>query len=162
MQSSSSEPSFSSSTGISRPQDFREQVPFDTCMLWTIQFISVESSPLYEITRSFSWKSPGAAGWSYAHSQVLVCPKCLRQWAHLAFQELSRTDVEHHCLWPTAAFCSNCEVESERAPPGSILLDYGWGIGNIDLPLLWALPEELLKREFMIHLNYFEKEFRDA
>jgi hypothetical protein len=42
-------------------------------------------------------------------------------------------------------------------PPGSIIPDIGYpGWGFIDIPLLEALPVDLLKREFDIHMAYSE------
>ena len=89
---------------------------------------------------------------------VLVCPKCLKQWAHLDFQAVLRKGDREDCLWPIGAFCENCAITDKDSPPaGSILIYYGYGC-NIDEALLDVLPTELLKREFKIHLRWAEKE----
>lgn len=107
---------------------------------------------LYEVERERGWQNdPESLGWSWAQSRALVCPKCLSIWAVMAFE-----GDEYIC--PAGAFCDKHPPSERyqtfagfRVIPGSILPDY-W----IDLPLLAALPEELLKRELLLTLRQLE------
>jgi hypothetical protein len=80
-----------------------------------------------------------------AVSQLLICPRCHKTWAKLEFDG-------DRCAWPVAQFCENCNEPDEWIPvPGSLLNEEGWGI--IDDSLLAALPEELVRREFNLHIK---------
>lgn len=120
------------------------------CQKYETQRLAVERFPLFEVERSFSWRSKDG-GWSCAHSNVLVCPSCLRQWAHLQF-------AKDKVLWPIGAYCERCVPEDTRnyPVPGSILFYHGYGC-NIDEALLDVLPEPLLRREFDLHMKYLER-----
>jgi hypothetical protein len=51
-----------------------------------------------------------------------------------------------------AQFCEDCNERDEWVPvPGSIFSEEGWGI--IDDSLLAVLPEELIAREFYLHIK---------
>ena len=89
-----------------------------------------------------------------AKSHMLICPKCKHKWAEL---ELYPEDGQQELLWPVAQTCENCSIEDEWMPvPGSLLVEEGWGI--IDDSLLAALPEELLRREFWLHIKAYERQ----
>lgn len=80
-----------------------------------------------------------------ATSQLLVCPACHTIWARLIM-------VDPQPAWPVAQTCEACTLSDEWIPvPGSLLVEEGWGI--IDDSLLQALPEELLRREFDLHMR---------
>ena len=80
-------------------------------------------------------------------SHVLVCPACTRIWAMLQLPE------DRFC-WPRAVFCGCISHTDEWHPvPGSLLVEEGWGV--IDDSLLNALPPELVKREFDLHLKVY-------
>lgn len=88
-------------------------------------------------------------------SRVLVCPRCLISWAHLDFKH-QHGRLPADCLEPTGHFCGECGpgLQEDETPPGSIL----WYPGHdLDLPLLYALPEDLLRREFFIHLKHLRQ-----
>lgn len=132
-------------------------LPFGTCLQWYKQLVAVAGFPLYTIERSFSWQEEGMPGWSFTYSRVLVCPRCLKQWAHLAFQNSEPGGgLPLGCLEPTGVFCGDCGPGREGKVAGS-LLDAPYSSG-VDLPLLYALPEPLLRREFELHLKHYERE----
>lgn len=117
----------------------------------SLQTLFLPGVILSEVERPRSWQSdPDSLGWSYAHSQALVCPRCLKQWAVLSFSE-----AEHHVQ---GAWCERCQPAqvSEGIIPGSILGNY-----NIDEPLLESLPPELLKREALLHLREYARRIHD-
>ena len=95
---------------------------------------------LFELDRARSWPGDTFGGWNYAHSRALICPKCLSQWAILAFEG-------DEILHPQGAFCA-------AHGDGRLLLEFG----AIDLPLLAAMPEPLLKRELILTINRLENE----
>lgn len=146
---SSSPVDSSSGSGYAKPP-----LPFDTCEQWEKQLLLVEGQPA-EIIRSFSWRYD-SPGWSFAGNQMLVCPRCQRIWAYLDFGQPKGQGEPAGCLWPTAAFCERCPGDG-RWPAGSILIGYSADGSNFDLPLLFALPEPLLRREMMLHF----REMRD-
>lgn len=86
----------------------------------------------------------------FAHSESFICPRCTKKWATLIF------DDEIFC-WPRAAFCVECEPPDDphykrwHPVPGALLQSVGWAI--IDLSLLEALPELLLRREFILTIR---------
>jgi hypothetical protein len=58
-------------------------------------------------------------------------------------------------VWPVAQFCELCNERDDWIPvPGSLLHEEGWGI--IDDSLLAALPEELVRREFLLHIKVYQ------
>lgn len=104
----------------------------------------------FQVWRRHAWPAE-PNGWHQAHSYCLVCPGCLRVWAEV------RLDSDPWC-YAVPGFCEECQSPPEThwllGVKGSILLEEG--LGNVDLPLLDALPEELLRREFRIHLQALE------
>lgn len=120
----------------------------DRCSTYSKMLLAVEGFPLYEIFRSFSWRSE-SGGWTATRSSILVCPSCTRSWAHLKFEGEAY-------LYAEAAFCERCprpaDLWQSFPPAGSILTWHGYGC-NIDSALVDVLPEPLLKREFLLHLN---------
>ena len=85
-----------------------------------------------------------------ACSQLLVCPACSRPWAMLHLLD------EDPFVWPYAAFCGCIPYRDDWRPvPGSILIEEGWGL--IDESLLAALPPELVRREFDLHLKAYSQ-----
>lgn len=119
----------------------------------TPQTLFISGLPPIQVQRPRAWTYDESEpkGYSYAHSLALVCPKCLAQWAVLSFAE-----PDHHVqgMW-----CSRCTPADPTFHPGmipgSILGTY-----NIDYPLLEALPEALLRREFELHLKEYERRLR--
>lgn len=113
------------------------------------QRLLVEGAP-YEIDRPRSWPSEFADdSWMFAASVALICPRCLRMWAVLAFE--GDADIR-----PEGAYCRrhiprDLWFSNRPRVPGSILTGYSW-----DRPLLAALPEPLLRREFELHLQRLE------
>lgn len=106
-----------------------------------IQRISISGGPLYEIDRSRSWGSEDV-GYHVAQSACLVCPRCTMVWAHL--------DLGGE-LWPQGVFCASCGGFDRLSPvAGSIIQQVSYLA--FDEPLLEALPEDLLRREFDLHL----------
>jgi hypothetical protein len=82
-----------------------------------------------------------------ATSCLLVCPACRRSWAELKF-------VDDSFVWPRSQFCEQCWHTDEWHPvPGSLFVEEGWGV--IDDSLLKALPDDLLLREFNLHLKAY-------
>lgn len=85
-----------------------------------------------------------------AKSHALFCPGCQTVWAILKF-------VDDNEVWPVAQFCERCRPPAFEAGwfpvPGSILVEEGWGV--VDESLLTALPPELVKREFTLHLGAY-------
>lgn len=133
--------------------------PFSTCEQWQAQTLLVEGQ-VAEITRSFSWRTEGD-GWSYAGNRLLVCPRCQRTWAFLDFGQPMGFEEPAGCIWPVAAVCERCPAVGP-VPAGSLLQAISADGRNFDLPLLWALPESLLRREFNLHLTALEKEITDG
>lgn len=89
-----------------------------------------------------------------AHSHMLVCPACRDQWAELKF-------VQDRLVFPRAQFCEGCRLnihdlnETDRGwypVPGSLFVEEGWGV--IDDSLLRVLPDELVQREFRLHMEH--------
>lgn len=103
----------------------------------SLQTLWIDGLPPAEFTRERSWPSD-FGGWNYAHSLVLVCPRCLARWAVLAFDEED--------MHPQGVYC-------EHHGDGR-LIHAG---GAIDHPLLNALPEALLRREFELTLKELER-----
>ena len=82
-----------------------------------------------------------------AKSHALFCPSCKEVWAVLRF-------LDENEVWAVNQFCEHCKPEREleavwHPVPGSILVEEGWGL--IDEALLYALPEPLVKREYLLH-----------
>ena len=98
---------------------------------------------LWQVDRWFSF----ADSHKVAVSHCLVCPACGRTWATLSFPD-------DRLIWPVAAFCG-CTQDADdwRPVPGSILVEEGYG--EVDDSLLNALPGDLLRREFELHLKAF-------
>jgi len=98
---------------------------------------------LYHVERHHSFSNSTHV----AVSTILVCPACTRTWAML----LLEGDT---FAWPRSAFCGCISYADEWHPvPGSILIEEGWGV--IDDSLLAALPDELVKREFQLHMQAY-------
>ena len=109
------------------------------------QTILLDGFPPTELFRERSWPSEySPEAWNYANSLALICPRCLRQWAVLAFAG----DLDIH---PQGAYC-------EAHGDGRLLL----ALGPVDWPLLSALPEALARREFYLTLQYLEKEIENG
>lgn len=83
-----------------------------------------------------------------AKSHTLFCPRCCQIWAILKFPD-------DECVWPVPQFCENCQPEEGtwQPVPGSLLAEEGYGV--IDESLLVALPPDLLRREFTLHLRNY-------
>lgn len=102
------------------------------------QTLLIEGS-IFTIERARSWPSEYSDdAYNYAHSLALICPRCLERWAVMAFEG----DNDLH---PQGAYCAN-------HGDGRLLLNFG----PIDIPLLLALPLELLKRELLLTLKRLE------
>lgn len=73
-----------------------------------------------------------------------VCPKCLRMWAILDIGGTYSIQGQ---------FCQRCSFTYDLygAVPGSLLDDYS--SQTVDWDLIRYLPEELLKREFDLHVR---------
>lgn len=90
-----------------------------------------------------------------AKSHALFCPACQEVWAILKFE-----DDDDDYVWPVAQFCEHHKPEGLTKQsgwfpvPGSILVEEGWGV--IDDSLLRALPKELLRREFDLHVRAYQ------
>lgn len=86
-------------------------------------------------------------GWIPTHSMLLVCPTCGKSWASVMHADDPK-------LWPEAALCAECPLESDLrisfTPPGSLLISWGY-VDLLDHELLAALPISLLRREFLLH-----------
>lgn len=99
------------------------------------QTLFLNGFPPFEVERERSWQADDPSAWNYSHSLALICPKCLSQWAILAFEG---DEVIH----PQGAFC-------QQHGDGRIFLR----LGAIDQPLLSVLPEALLRREFHLTMK---------
>lgn len=100
----------------------------------------------WAIEREHSFPGQGD-GWHEAKSYSLHCPRCGSRWADVIF-------AGETLVWPVAQTCESCQVEDEWMPvPGSLLVEEGYGV--IDTALLAALPEELVRREFQLHLKAY-------
>lgn len=126
-------------------------MPFDTCAVWDRQTIFIVGEEPVELLRSFSWRTEGD-GWSYVGNRMLVCPRCKRIWAYLDFGKAMGWEEAENCLWPVPAFCSRCPAPGP-VPSGSLLVAEDADGRNFDLPLLFALPERLLRREVDLHFT---------
>lgn len=77
-----------------------------------------------------------------------MCPTCKQVWAILQF-------VDEVDCWPVGQYCERCGGTSEWNPvPGSLLFEEAWGV--IDDALLHALPDNLVEREFKLHLEAYK------
>lgn len=113
------------------------------------QMVMVEGKTYY-LHRNHAFPGHTLDGWHVASSQILVCPTCWEPWAVLKF-------VDDQQAWPTAQFCRSCSPPADNnwyPVPGSILVEEGWGV--IDTALLAALPEDLLRREFNLHMKAYQ------
>lgn len=111
------------------------------------QAVTLSMVGSFAIHREHSFGRPGEPPGYLAKSHCLFCPRCQRLWATLAIQG-------EFLIWPVAQTCSECQISDEWMPvPGSLLAEEGFGV--IDLELLWALPEPLLRREFDLHLKVY-------
>lgn len=130
-------------------EDISHLLPWDP-----IHFCWTSDRQRCVVPREHSFGHPGQPPGYVARSHCLFCPKCERVWAHL---RLIGQDGKHAaCTWPVAQSCAQCQVITPWLPvPGSLLVEEGWGV--IDLELLWALPEPLLRREFDLHLKAYSK-----
>jgi hypothetical protein len=83
-------------------------------------------------------------------SGAMFCPMCRRVWAELALE--GRGFFE-----PRAVSCEPCNYRDDLHPvPGSILDNRSiCGTAGIDTALLKALPEEILRHEFNLHLKAY-------
>lgn len=82
-------------------------------------------------------------GWVPTWSFRLVCPLCGQPWSQLLRED------DRKVVYPYAAICRACPPHEDFAPPGSLLIP--WGFRLIDHELLEALPLRLLQREFQLH-----------
>lgn len=107
----------------------------------------------WTVERARSWPAELGEGWSFSHSSCYICPRCLKQWAFLAFEG---DEILH--IQPQ--FCERCPPTAgskwfadRPVVPGSLL----WGY-CLDRPLLESLPPELVRREFQLTLKRMEIE----
>lgn len=102
------------------------------------------------IHREHSFQGLHPDGWHVACSRILVCPACWEAWALLKF-------VDDTYAWPIPQFCGSCQPPTREhgwyPVPGSLLVEEGWGV--IDTALLNALPAELVRREFDLHMGAY-------
>lgn len=133
---------------VDRPAE-ADQLPFATCQVWGERMLILFGQP-YRITCSFSWAEHAESGWLYANSVNLICPRCQKQWAQILLDH----DEAKGLLWPTPAFCGECgpSTSPRFKPAGSLFQHY------FDLPLLYALPPDILWREFVLHINHEERQ----
>jgi len=110
------------------------------------QKLTVEGVCDTYVHREHSFDSQSHVAWSI----MLICPRCQHPWAVLKF-------LEDQDVWPEAAYCEFCGIKDDWHPvPGSVLVEEGWGV--IDDSLLGALPENVLRREFNLHLRAYSGE----
>jgi hypothetical protein len=84
-----------------------------------------------------------------AQSHVLVCPVSGQPWAYLLIEG-------DDYIEPRGVFCPLHTQRAWNSPvPGSILYEEAFGL--IDSSLLKALPDELVRREFKLHLKEVEE-----
>lgn len=113
------------------------------------QTITLSMVGSFVIHREHSFGQPGEPPGHVAHSHCLFCPGCQGVWAWLKIHGETLT-------WPVAQSCAQCKITDPWMPvPGSILAEEGWGL--VDTALLSALPEPLLQREFVLHLEAYSK-----
>jgi hypothetical protein len=109
------------------------------------QHITIKGTPEAFVHREHSYNGQTKV----AYSHMLICPKCCQIWATLRFLQ-----DDDGLVWPVAQFCEECASKDDWHPvPGSILKEEGWGV--IDNSLLAALPPELVKREFNLHMKAY-------
>lgn len=93
----------------------------------------------------FAW-CLGRGGWPL-YNTVVICPVCLRHWLRFQLED-------HPRAWTCWCWsCQSCTAERTEFP--GTLLEIP-GTGAFDEVLLEALPEQLLRREFEIHLKAFQ------
>lgn len=103
--------------------------------------------PTYYVHREHAFHS-GYGGWMVPVSYLLVCPQCFETWGMVKY-------LEDRQAWPVSQYCAACGVKDDWHPvPGSILLEEAYG--TIDTALLAALPEELIRREFDLHMKAYQ------
>lgn len=104
-------------------------------------------------TRAGAWQHGSSEGWTTHQNLGFVCPVCCKVWGVLSSGQGE--------LVFTTSCCSRHAGQGEYSfsrVDGSLLYSYStFEYGNFDLPLLAALPPELLRREFDLHLNHFER-----
>lgn len=119
---------------------------------WTFQqtVALLEENLFFSFPRAGAWSTTGL-GWSSPIPLGFVCPVCCKVWGILAIEERE--------LIFTASPCVRHAGYSPYRVDGSLLYSYStFEAGNFDVALLDALPPELLRREFELHLNHYEKE----
>src|SRR6266849_624663 len=89
-----------------------------------------------------------------AYSGVMFCPVCCLIWAKLTIETGEFTLFRGARTIPCEKHSQACH--EDRRPVAGSLLDNPTANG-IDEPLLAALPPDLLKREFDLHLKAFEE-----
>jgi hypothetical protein len=105
---------------------------------------------IWQIQREPAWQNQ-EGGWHEAQSWALFCPGCHKIWAWTVFEGDS-------LIYPGTAFCEECPSNEPELVSGSLFLWHGC----IDAALLAALPEPLLRREFMLHLKQLDKELENG
>lgn len=110
------------------------------------ELIQIDTGEPYPFTCTV-YREHSFSGGHCAQSHMLVCPCCCKIWGWFKVHD-------DELLYPRAQSCEACNVEDDWMPvPGSILVEEGWGV--IDEELLKALPDELVKREFRLHLEAY-------
>lgn len=116
----------------------------------------IQHIQLLDTTEHFVIKREAFTADGYpVYSRCFVCPFCVRVWANISKGDsLAAATQDWHR--PEGVPCELCEsVEHHIA--GSIL-EYSITFNGLDLDLLDALPEPLLRREFELTLKAFEQQ----
>lgn len=81
------------------------------------------------------------------HASLFVCPICKHIWGSSGFEG-------DNISVPQMVACEDCEWKGHPGQiPGTILYNANISQGGTDLDLIDVLPEELLRREFTLHLK---------
>lgn len=106
---------------------------------------ALTESVTYKIDRTaFSWRED-IGGWP-VYSSVLVCPTCLVTWASL------KVDNREDIFQVEGTSCEACNRTNHYLRiPGSLL--YNSTCNGTDWGLIDAMPSDLVRREFLLHLR---------
>lgn len=120
--------------------------------LWTFQqtIALPDENLFFSVERVGAWQHNDSEGWTSARNLGFVCPVCCKVWGILS-------GLEGELVFVTSC-CRRHAGHNPARVDGSLLYSYSiFEYGNFDQALLAAMPAVLVRREFELHLNHFER-----
>ena len=106
---------------------------------------------------SFTFKCETHSGGYPIYPGVMICPVCLRQWASIKWADFIPGQYQE----VRGFMCYSCalahpeHLHPDLRPVGGSLLDNPT-VNGVNYALLDAMPEVLLRREFVLHLEFYK------